>query len=132
MLALARKLPHLPTLAFALLGAASLQQLLRDAQATLELAEELIALANEQGFAYCEAVGRILQGWTLSATASQGAKSLELRAATSLARLWRRRGKREEARRLLSDVDGWFTEGFDTVDRRAAKALLDELTTTWL
>jgi class 3 adenylate cyclase/tetratricopeptide (TPR) repeat protein len=54
-------------------------------------------------------------------------RSLELRAATSLARLWRDQGRREDARRALADVYGWFTEGFDTQDLRAAKALLDEL-----
>ena len=58
---------------------------------------------------------------------SQQAKSLELRAATSLARLWQRQGKRNEARLLLSAVYTWFTEGFDTVDLREAKALLEEL-----
>jgi len=55
-------------------------------------------------------------------------RSLELRAATSLARLWRDEGRREDARGVLADVYGWFTEGFDTQDLRAAKALLDELT----
>jgi predicted ATPase len=54
-------------------------------------------------------------------------RSLELRAATSLARLWRSQRRPEEARRALADVYGWFTEGFDTQDLRAAKALLDEL-----
>jgi class 3 adenylate cyclase/predicted ATPase len=54
------------------------------------------------------------------------AKSFELRAATSLARLWRAHGRREDARRALADVYGWFTEGFDTQDLRSAKALLDE------
>ena len=49
------------------------------------------------------------------------------RAATSLARLWRDQGKREEARELLAPVCGWFTEGFDTRDLKEAKALLDEL-----
>ena len=58
---------------------------------------------------------------------SQQAKSLELRAATSLARLWRDQGKRAEARDLLAPVYGWFTEGFDTADLKDAKALLDEL-----
>jgi predicted ATPase len=58
---------------------------------------------------------------------SQDAKSLELRAATSLARLWRDQGKRVEARDLLAPVYGWFTEGFDTADLKDAKALLDEL-----
>jgi predicted ATPase len=47
--------------------------------------------------------------------------------ATSLARLWQRQGKRDDARRLLSDVYGWFTEGFDTADLRAARGLLEEV-----
>jgi hypothetical protein len=54
-------------------------------------------------------------------------KSLELRAATSLARLWRDTGRRHDARQALADVYAWFTEGFDTQDLRTAKALLDEL-----
>jgi hypothetical protein len=54
-------------------------------------------------------------------------KSLELRASTSLARLLAAEGERQEARRLLADVYGWFTEGFDTRDLRAAKVLLEEL-----
>jgi class 3 adenylate cyclase/predicted ATPase len=55
------------------------------------------------------------------------AKSWELRAAMSMARLWRDQGKRDEARELLAPVYGWFTEGFDTLDLQQAKALLDEL-----
>ena len=58
----------------------------------------------------------------------QQAKSLELRAAMSLARLWRRQGKRTEAHQLLAEVHGWFTEGFETQDLQDAKALLEELT----
>ncbi len=57
----------------------------------------------------------------------QEAKSLELRAATSLAQLWRGQDKNQEARGLLAPVYNWFTEGFDTADLRDAKALLDEL-----
>ena len=57
----------------------------------------------------------------------QQAKSWELRAATSLARLWRDQGKRAESYDLLAPVYGWFTEGFDTADLKEAKALLDEL-----
>jgi predicted ATPase len=57
----------------------------------------------------------------------QGAKSWELRAAMSMARLWRDQGKRHEARELLAPVYGWFTEGFDTRDLKEAKKLLDEL-----
>jgi predicted ATPase len=57
----------------------------------------------------------------------QQAKSLELRAVMSLARLWQRQGKTAEARQLLAEIYGWFTEGFDTKDLRDAKALLEEL-----
>ncbi|MBI3798434.1 MAG: hypothetical protein HY268_15910 [Deltaproteobacteria bacterium] len=57
----------------------------------------------------------------------QQAKSLELRAVISLARLWQRQGKREEAHELLAEIYGWFTEGFDTKDLQEAKALLEEL-----
>ena len=58
----------------------------------------------------------------------QQARSYELRAATSLARLWGEQGRRGEARELLAPVYGWFTEGFDTQDLKEAKGLLDELT----
>jgi len=57
----------------------------------------------------------------------QGAESCELQAAMSLGRLWQQQGRREEARRLLAEVYGWFTEGFDTPDLREAKALLEAL-----
>ncbi len=58
---------------------------------------------------------------------SQQARSLELRAAASLARLLRDQGRRDEARALLQPVYDWFTEGFDTADLKDAKALLEEL-----
>ena len=58
---------------------------------------------------------------------SQSAKLLELRASTSLARLWRDQGKRGEARNLLSPIFDWFTEGFDALDLKDARTLLDEL-----
>jgi predicted ATPase len=57
----------------------------------------------------------------------QSAKSLELRAAMSLSRLWQGQGKRDEARKLIAEIYGWFTEGFDTADLKAAKALLEDL-----
>ena len=63
----------------------------------------------------------------LAVARQQQAKSWELRAATSMARLWRDQGKRDEARDLLAPVYGWFTEGFDTLDLKEAKKLLDEL-----
>jgi predicted ATPase len=64
----------------------------------------------------------------LQVASSQSAKSLELRAAKSLSRLWQSQGKKAEAQRLLAEIYGWFTEGFDTADLKVAKALLDELT----
>ena len=63
----------------------------------------------------------------LAVARQQQAKSWELRAAMSLARLWRDQGKVQQARELLAPVYGWFTEGFDTLDLKQAKALLDEL-----
>ena len=63
----------------------------------------------------------------LEVARSQGTKSLELRVATSLARLWRDQGKTAEASDLLAPIHGWFTEGFDTADLKEARALLDEL-----
>ncbi len=63
----------------------------------------------------------------LEVARSQSAKSWELRAATSLARLWQRQGKRAEARALLAPIYDWFTEGFDTQDLKDAKALLEQL-----
>jgi predicted ATPase len=63
----------------------------------------------------------------ISVAQRQSAKLFELRAAMSLARLWRGQGKQDEARDLLAPVYGWFTEGFDTRDLKEAKALLDDL-----
>ena len=63
----------------------------------------------------------------LAVAREQQAKSWELRAAMSMARLWRDQGKRQQARDLLAPVYGWFTEGFDTLDLKEAKRLLGEL-----
>jgi predicted ATPase len=63
----------------------------------------------------------------LKVARAQHPKSLELRTAMSMARLWRDQGKHDEARELLAPVYNWFTEGFDTLDLKEAKALLDEL-----
>jgi len=63
----------------------------------------------------------------LAVARAQHAKSLELRAAISMARLWRDQGRRRQARELLAPVHGWFTEGFDTLDLKDAEALLEEL-----
>ena len=64
----------------------------------------------------------------LSIARAQASKvAFELRAATSLARLWRDQGRRAEAHDILAPVYGWFTEGFDTLDLTEAKAMLEEL-----
>ena len=63
----------------------------------------------------------------LEVAQAQQARSLELRAATSLARFWRDQGKRTEARELLAPIYGWFSEGFDALDLKEAKLLLEEL-----
>jgi predicted ATPase len=63
----------------------------------------------------------------LTVARAQQAKSWELRAAMSMARLWRDQGKRQQAHDLLARVYGWFTEGFDTLDLKEAKALLEQL-----
>lgn len=63
----------------------------------------------------------------LAVARKQQAKSLELRAAMSLARLWQQQGKKDEARQMLAEIYHWFTEGFDTRDLQEAKALLEEI-----
>jgi predicted ATPase len=68
-----------------------------------------------------------LFGQSLEIARRQEAKTFELRAATSLARLWQRQGKRDAARALLAPLYAWFSEGFDTRDLKEAKALLEEL-----
>ncbi|MGH7823115.1 MAG: AAA family ATPase [Candidatus Binatia bacterium] len=113
----------------------------------LGLMAEALAVATKNGEQMYEAEIRRLKGELLLASASandhveaessfrraidvsrlQQAKSWELRATTSLARLLRRQGKEKDARRILADVYGWFTEGFDTADLKEAKALLEEL-----
>jgi predicted ATPase len=114
-----------------------------DASHTISEARETVDVTNER---WCEAeVARVageiaLLGpkqdsakahknfkHALAVARQQQAKSWELRAAMSLARLWRSQGKVQQARELLAPVYGWFTEGFDTRDLKEAKALLDEL-----
>ena len=112
----------------------------------LRAVEEALAVASESGERFWEPElyrlkGELLLSPTTKAmnkvqtcfdraieiARERGAKSLELRAATSLARLWHRQGKREEPRDLLAPIYDWFTEGFDTPDLKEAKALLEEL-----
>jgi predicted ATPase len=115
-------------------------------EAGLTMLTEALTLADKTGTRWCEAELYRLKGALLlqqssdnhpevetcfhhaiSIAQSQQAKSLELRAATSLARLRQQQGKRQEAHDLLAPVYGWFTEGFDTADLQEAKALLGEL-----
>ncbi len=80
-----------------------------------------------RGTAEADTEAQNLLGEALSTARQQGARALELRAATSLARLRRDQGRQAEARDLLAPVYGWFTEGFNTPDLKEAKALLEEL-----
>src|SRR5262245_16774898 len=82
-------------------------------------------LLGQPGAAQAEAETSFRQA--LEVARRQEARSLELRAAMSLSRLWHQQGKRQEAHALLADVYAWFTEGFDTADLREAKTLLEEL-----
>jgi predicted ATPase len=115
----------------------------------LTLLTEALAIVDKNGERWCEAELYQLKGTltlqsNLQSSRSQGeaerywhkaikiarqqhAKSPELRAATSLSRLWQHQGKKAEAHRMLSEIYGWFTEGFDTKDLQEAKAFLDEL-----
>jgi predicted ATPase len=112
----------------------------------LEVLAEALALVENTGERYMEADLHRLRGelllelapddhgpaegafqQALAVARSQGAKSLELRAAMSLARLRRAQDRTAEARDLLAPVYDWFTKGFDTADLKEAKALLDEL-----
>ena len=114
------------------------------AQEGLQLLENSISLGQRNDVHLCEAElyrvkGKLLLGGSTQAAAedaferaieiaaAQNAKSLELRAAVSLAQLWQAGGKTEQARELLSPIYDWFTEGLDTADLRQAKALLKEL-----
>lgn len=113
-------------------------------QEAFEAVEEGFAVSKRNGNAHFDAElwrlkGELLkmQGETAEAEScfqkalkisrQQAAKSLELRASTSLARLWEERGKRNEARQMLSEAYAWFTEGFDTADLKEAASLLPKL-----
>jgi predicted ATPase len=83
------------------------------------LLQQTVPDAQQAEACFCQA---------LATARRQQAKSLELRAAMSLARLWQRQEKRAAACRMLAESYDWFTEGFDTADLQEAKALLDALT----
>ena len=88
------------------------------------LAGEIALLSPERDAAKAEAYFER----AITIAREQQARSWELRAAMSMARLWRDQGKRQQAHDLLAPVYGWFTEGFDTLDLKEAKALLEQLT----
>jgi predicted ATPase len=119
---------------------------LGEVQEALSTLADQRRLAVQTGIAFQDALVRLLEGElrlrlgdhdlavavacfqdALTIARRQENKILELRAATSLARLWAEQGDRQRARDLLAPVYGWFTEGFDTPDLKNAKALLDEL-----
>src|SRR5262249_40951562 len=121
-----------------------------EVQEGLRVLAEALAAAHHSGERYCEAELHRLKGellllqstdhhaeaeacfhQALDVARHQQAKSLELRAATSLARLWQQQGKHQAAHDLLAPVYHWFTEGFDTADLIDAKVLLDELARSW-
>jgi Tfp pilus assembly protein FimV len=83
-----------------------------------ESEEEIEALVKEAEESFLSAI-RVAR--------EQKSRSWELRATTSLARMWQRRGRDEQAREMLSQIYNWFTEGFDTADLKDARALLEEL-----
>jgi adenylate cyclase len=86
---------------------------------------ELLLAQTSTPPAWQAAEASLQQALTLAR--QQHAKSLELRAAISLGRLWCRQGKHDQTRHLLTAVYGWFTEGFDTADLQEAQALLEAL-----
>ena len=112
----------LQTLAEALALVDQTQERVYEAELYRLQGELLLARSAEH---YAEAETCFRQA--LDVARHQQAKSWELRAATSLSRLWQQQGKRVEARELLAPLYGWFTEGFDTADLKDAKALLHEL-----
>jgi predicted ATPase len=131
-------LPHFTAIladAFLCSGAAELGlDILGNAQRLAEKGEEgfsLTGMLHLRGelllLSHQEAEAEASFQRALDLAVSQSAKSMELRASTSLARLWTKRDMRFQARDLLRPVYNWFTEGFDTPDLQDAKALLDQL-----
>jgi predicted ATPase len=121
MLAEAYRMAGQPEVALMQLAEAEATQVRRYQCEMLQIRGDLLILTGDRVAAeasFRDAVGLARR---------QAAKLFELRASSSLARLWRDQGKHSEAHDLLAPVYGWFTEGFDTLDLKQAKALLDEL-----
>ena len=93
----------------------------------ISLASSVQRLASPTPNTQAEAAAEACFHKAIDIARRQSAKSLELRAVVSLSRLWQQQGKQEEARQMLAEIYGWFTEGFDTVDLQEARALLTEL-----
>jgi len=91
---------------------------------------ELILKTNDSDISSLSAQAEAAFRSAIQVSRQQTAKSLELRAALSLARMWQRQGEPARSRQMLAETYGWFTEGFDTADLRDAKALLDGLEST--
>ena len=117
-----------------------------DVTSGLRMIEESLAQITRPGWEECWYLAEVLRlkGWmlmlqgdlagaeqqyltSLDVARKQHAKSWELRTTTSLARLWQRQGKKKKAHKLLAEIYGWFTEGFDTKDLQEAEALIEEL-----
>ena len=116
------------------------------AEEGLAVQAEALEVVHRNGERLSETGLYVLKGWLLLARSGdnqaeaescfrhaidiarrQSAKSSELQAATSLSRLWQQQGKKDEARQMLAEIYGWFTEGFDTKNLQEAKAFLEEL-----
>jgi predicted ATPase len=138
----ARRVNQSRPLGFALLAAVLVQQ--GEHAAALAMVRDGLRVQEETGHRLWDAelhrfegialfgLNRLEEGQValeeaLRVARRQQARAYELRAATSLARLWGEQGRRAEARDLLAPVYGWFTEGFDTADLKEAKAPLDQL-----
>ena len=107
-----------------------LLQQARDSGRTAPLDTALLAEVEQEGITQAlplQTAAEICFRQGLNVARQQHAKSLELRAATSLSRLWQAQGKRAEAHQLLAESYGWFTDGFETADLQEAKTLLDAL-----
>ena len=108
---------------YRLKGELSLQSAVRSPQSEITSSQPPTPSTQAEAEAEAEACFQEAMG----IARRQSAKAWELRAVMSLSRLWQRQGKKDEARQILAEIYGWFTEGFDTKDLQEAKALLDEL-----